>query len=155
MKKPITRISFGLFLGSFWMKLKDVPIFLKRVVYTLRHGYPSQATWEIYEWHRCVMLETLSEFRKNLNGYPASYDDEDSSPEEQYAKWAQLLTRCVTIWMLWAKIVMTILLRISKRTTSREQKRKTSFLRYFLNITSTCGIKFSQVFLRYKFEFWP
>lgn len=91
MKKPITRISFGLFLGSFWMKLKDVPIFLKRVVYTLRHGYPPQATWEIYEWHRCVMLETLSEFRKNLNGYPASYDDEDSSPEEQYAKWGAII----------------------------------------------------------------
>lgn len=91
MKKPITRISFGLFLGSFWMKLKDVPIFLKRVVYTLRHGYPPQATWEIYEWHRCVMLETLSEFRKNLNGYPASYDNEDSSPEEQYAKWGAII----------------------------------------------------------------
>lgn len=91
MKKSITRISFGLFLGSFWMKLKDVPIFLKRVVYTLRHGYPPQATWEIYEWHRCVMLETLSEFRKNLNGYPASYDDEDSSPEEQYAKWGAII----------------------------------------------------------------
>lgn len=91
MKKPITRISFGLFLGSFWMKLKDVPIFLKRVVYTLRHGYPPQATWEIYEWHRRVMLETLSEFRKNLNGYPASYDDEDSSPEEQYAKWGAII----------------------------------------------------------------
>ena len=91
MKKPITRISFGLFLGSFWMKLKDVPIFLKRVVYTLRHGYPPQATWEIYEWHRCVMLETLSEFRKNLNGYPASYDDEDSSPEEQYDKWGAII----------------------------------------------------------------
>lgn len=91
MKKPITRISFGLFLGSFWMKLKDVPIFLKRVIYTLRHGYPPQATWEIYEWHRCVMLETLSEFRKNLNGYPASYDDEDSSPEEQYDKWGAII----------------------------------------------------------------
>lgn len=91
MKKPITRISFGLFLGSFWMKLKDVPIFLKRVVYTLRHGYPPQATWEIYEWHRRVMLETLSEFRKNLNGYPASYDDEDGSPEEQYAKWGAII----------------------------------------------------------------
>lgn len=91
MKKPITRISFGLFLGSFWMKLKDVPIFLKRVIYTLRHGYPPQATWEIYEWHRRVMFETLSEFRKNLNGYPASYDDEDSSPEEQYDKWGAII----------------------------------------------------------------
>ena len=91
MKKPITRISFGLFLGSFWRKLKDIPIFLKRVVYTLRHGYPPQATWEIYEWHRRVMLETLSEFRKNLNGYPAFYDDDDSSPEEQYDKWGAII----------------------------------------------------------------
>ena len=91
MEKPITRISFGLFLGSFWTKLKDIPIFLKRVVYTLRHGYPPQATWEIYEWHRRVMLETLSEFRKNLNGYPASFYDEDSSPEEQYDKWGAII----------------------------------------------------------------
>lgn len=89
MEKPITRISFGLFLGSFWMKLKDIPIFLKRVVYTLRHGYPPQATWEIYEWHRRVMLETLSEFRKNLNGYPVF--DENASPEEQYAKWGAII----------------------------------------------------------------
>ena len=89
MKKPITRISFGLFLGSFWMKLKDIPIFLKRVVYTLRHGYPPQATWEIYEWHRRVMLETLSEFRKNLNGYPIF--DENASPEEQYDKWGAII----------------------------------------------------------------
>ena len=89
MEKPITRISFGLFLGSFWMKLKDIPIFLKRVVYTLRHGYPPQATWEIYEWHRRVMLETLSEFRKNLNGYPVL--DENASPEEQYDKWGAII----------------------------------------------------------------
>lgn len=89
MEKPITRISFGLFLGSFWMKLKDIPIFLKRVVYTLRHGYPPQATWEIYEWHRRVMLETLSEFRKNLNGYPVF--DENASPEEQYDRWGAII----------------------------------------------------------------
>ena len=89
MEKPITRISFGLFLGSFWMKIKDIPIFLKRVVYTLRHGYPPQATWEIYEWHRRVMLETLSEFRKNLNGYPVL--DENASPEEQYDKWGAII----------------------------------------------------------------
>ena len=89
MEKPITRISFGLFLGSFWMKMKDVPIFLKRVVYTLRHGYPPQATWEIYEWHRRVMLETLSKFRKNLNGYPVF--DENASSEEQYDKWGAII----------------------------------------------------------------
>lgn len=89
MEKPITRISFGLFLGSFWRKLKDIPIFLKRVVYTLRHGYPPQATWEIYEWHRRVMLETLSEFRKNLNGYPIF--DENASPEEQYDRWGAII----------------------------------------------------------------
>ena len=89
MEKPITRISFGLFLGSFWTKLKDIPIFLKRVVYTLRHGYPPQATWEIYEWHRRVMLETLSEFRKNLNGYPVF--DENASPEEQYDRWGAII----------------------------------------------------------------
>ena len=89
MEKPITRISFGLFLGSFWTKLKDIPIFLKRVVYTLRHGYPPQATWEIYEWHRRVMLETLSEFRKNLNGYP--FFDENASPEEQYDRWGAII----------------------------------------------------------------
>lgn len=89
MEKPITRISFGLFLGSFWMKIKDIPIFLKRVVYTLRHGYPPQATWEIYEWHRRVMLETLSEFRKNLNGYPVF--DENASSEEQYDKWGAII----------------------------------------------------------------
>lgn len=89
MEKPITRISFGLFLGSFWRKLKDIPIFLKRVVYTLRHGYPPQATWEIYEWHRRVMLETLSEFRKNLNGYPVF--DENASPEEQYDRWGAII----------------------------------------------------------------
>lgn len=91
MRKPITRISFGLFLGSFWMKLKDIPIFLKRVVYTLRHGYPPQATWEIYEWHRRVMLETLSEFRKNLHGYPYLFDNEDASPEEQYDRWGAII----------------------------------------------------------------
>lgn len=91
MRKPITRISFGLFLGSFWMKLKDIPIFLKRVIYTLRHGYPPQATWEIYEWHRRVMLETLSEFRKNLHGYPYLFDNEDASPEEQYDRWGAII----------------------------------------------------------------
>lgn len=91
MGKPITRISFGLFLGSFWMKLKDIPIFLNRVIYTLRHGYPPQATWEIYEWHRRVMLETLSEFRKNFHGYPCLFDNEDASPEEQYDRWGAII----------------------------------------------------------------
>ena len=89
MKRPITRISWGLFCGSFWMKLKDIPIFFQRIWYTLRHGYPPQATWEMCEWHRRVMLETLSEFRKNLNGYPVL--DENASPEEQYAKWGAII----------------------------------------------------------------
>ncbi len=92
MKRPITRISWGLFYGSFWMKLRDVPIFFKRIWYTLRHGYPPQATWEIFEWHRRVMLEVLAQYRKQMHGWPEYIPTGDGDCRQvSFEEWGEIL----------------------------------------------------------------
>lgn len=92
MKRPITRISWGLFCGSFWMKLKDIPIFFQRIWYTLRHGYPPQATWEMYEWHRRVMLEVLAQYRNQMHGWPEYIPTEDGNCRQvSFEEWGDII----------------------------------------------------------------
>lgn len=58
----MNKISSGLFgfTGlNWWRNIGDIPIFLKRLCFTLKHGYAPQAQWETFSWFIVVMREVL------------------------------------------------------------------------------------------------
>ena len=74
----INKLSFGLFMfhgKSWWSNLKDIPIFIKRIFFVLKHGYSPVAQWEIYGWFMSVMKEILTNYRYNRMGSPVVIDN--------------------------------------------------------------------------------
>lgn len=67
------KLSWGLFMfhgKDWWRNLKDIPIFIKRIFFTLKHGYSPVAQWETFEWFIAVMREILINYRDNRMGTP-------------------------------------------------------------------------------------
>ena len=74
----INKLSFGLFMfhgKSWWRNLKDIPIFIKRIFFTLKHGYSPVAQWETFSWFISVMREILVNYRNNRMGTPVVIPD--------------------------------------------------------------------------------
>ena len=74
----INKLSFGLFMfhgKSWWRNLKDIPIFIKRIFFTLKHGYSPVAQWETFSWFITVMREILVNYRDNRMGTPVVIPD--------------------------------------------------------------------------------
>ena len=72
------KLSFGLFMfhgKSWWRNLKDIPIFIKRIFFVLKHGYSPAAQWETFEWFIAVMREILINYRDNRTGTPVVIPD--------------------------------------------------------------------------------
>lgn len=71
--KSINNLTFSLFdyPKRFWYhNIKDIPIFIKRIFFTLKHGYSPVAQWETFEWFIVVMREILINYRDNRTGTP-------------------------------------------------------------------------------------
>ena len=69
----INKLSWGLFMfhgKDWWRNLKDIPIFIKRIFFTLKHGYSPVAQWETFSWFISVMREILINYRDNRTGTP-------------------------------------------------------------------------------------
>lgn len=76
--KNINNLTFGLFEYSkrFWCyNLKDIPIFIQRIFFTLKHGYSPVAQWETFCWFIAVMREILINYRDNRTGTPVVIPD--------------------------------------------------------------------------------
>lgn len=74
----INKLSFGLFMfhgKSWWRNLKNIPIFIKRIFFTLKHGYSPVAQWETFGWFITVMREILVNYRDNRTGTPVVISD--------------------------------------------------------------------------------
>ncbi len=72
------KLSWGLFIfhgKDWWRNLKDIPIFIKRIFFTLKHGYSPVAQWETFEWFIAVMREILINYRDNRMGTPVVIPD--------------------------------------------------------------------------------
>ena len=72
------KLSWGLFMfrgKNWWRNLKDIPIFIKRIFFTLRHGYSPVAQFETFEWFMDVMKEILTNYRYNRMGSPVVIDN--------------------------------------------------------------------------------
>ena len=86
----VNKLSSGLFMfrgKNWWCNLKDIPIFIKRIFFTLKHGYSPVAKWEMPGWFMSVMKELLTNLRYNRYGTPiiisnGNYDEN----EEAYNK---------------------------------------------------------------------
>ena len=73
----INKLSFGLFMfhGKSWRRnLKDIPIFIKRIFFVLKHGYSPVANWETFQWFIDVMREILTNYRHFRSGTPDIID---------------------------------------------------------------------------------
>ena len=85
----INKLSFGLFMfhgKDWWRNLKDIPIFIKRIFFTLKHGYSPVAQWETFSWFISVMREILVNYRDNRMGTPVvipGYHTDDSISENK------------------------------------------------------------------------
>lgn len=85
--KNINNITFGLFAypKQVWYRnLKDIPIFFKRIFFTLKHGYSPAAQWETFGWFIAVMHEILTSYRNNRCGTPVvipGYDIDNLASE--------------------------------------------------------------------------
>ena len=72
------KLSWGLFMfhgKDWWRNLKDIPIFIKRIFFTLKHGYSPVAQWETFSWFISVMREILINYRDNRMGTPVVIPD--------------------------------------------------------------------------------
>ena len=72
------KLSWGLFMfhgKDWWRNLKDIPIFIKRIFFTLKHGYSPVAQWETFGWFITVMREILVNYRNNRMGTPVVIPD--------------------------------------------------------------------------------
>ena len=72
------KLSWGLFMlrgKNWWRNLKDIPIFIQRIFFTLKHGYSPAAQWETFEWFIAVMREILINYRDNRMGTPVVIPD--------------------------------------------------------------------------------
>lgn len=75
------KLSWGLFMlrgKNWWRNLKDIPIFIQRIFFTLKHGYSPAAQWETFEWFIAVMREILINYRDNRMGTPVVIPDYDA-----------------------------------------------------------------------------
>ena len=71
------KLSWRLFMfhgKSWWRNLKDIPIFIKRIFFVLKHGYSPVAQWETFQWFIDVMLEILTNYRHFRSGTPDIID---------------------------------------------------------------------------------
>lgn len=72
------KLFWGLFMfrgKNWWRNLKEIPIFIKRIFFTLKHGYSPVAQFETFEWFITVMREILINYRDNRTGTPVVIPD--------------------------------------------------------------------------------
>ena len=72
------KLSCGLFMfrgKNWWRNLRDISIFIKRIFFTLKHGYSPVAQFETFEWFMDVMKEILTTYRYHRMGSPVVIDN--------------------------------------------------------------------------------
>lgn len=92
------KLTCGLFMyrgKNFWRNIKDIPIFFKRIIFVLKHGYFPVALWELDEYFIDIMKEILEWYRDDDHGIPIFSMEE--SYEWNKAKWDSILNRMIEL----------------------------------------------------------
>lgn len=132
--KGFHNLSAGLFgyCGWRWYKnIGDFWILIKRVFFTLKHGYAPQALWETDSWFIGVMREILTDYRNNRS-FVGFFDFETGTEEENERKTNELLDH-----MIGLLDKMEINYIYDKKTMKESDKARTEFFtlfcKYFYN----------------------
>ena len=86
--KGFHNLSAGLFgyRGKYWFKnIRDLGILIKRVFFTLHHGYSPQALWKTDGWFIGVMREILTNYKDN-RVFTGFFFNKGLNEEEDIAK---------------------------------------------------------------------
>lgn len=97
--KGFHNLSAGLFgyRGWRWYKnIGDFWILIKRVFFTLKHGYAPQALWETDGWFIGVMREILTNYRDNRI-FVGVFESETKTAEENEQKTNEMLDRMIKL----------------------------------------------------------
>lgn len=97
--KGFHNLSAGLFgyRGWCWYKnIGDFWILIKRVFFTLKHGYAPQALWETDGWFIGVMREILTNYRDNRI-FVGVFKSETETAEENEQKTNEMLDRMIKL----------------------------------------------------------
>ena len=97
--KGFHNLSAGLFGYRGWRWYKNVGdfwILIKRVFFTLNHGYAPQALWETDGWFIGVMREILTNYRNNRI-FIGFFDCETKTEEENERKTNELFDHMIRL----------------------------------------------------------
>ena len=132
--KGFHNLSAGLFGYRGWRWYKNVGdfwILIKRVFFTLKHGYAPQALWETDGWFIGIMREILTDYRNNRS-FVGFFDHKTKTEEENKRKTNELLDRMIG---LLDKMELDYI--CNEKTMKESNKARTEFFtlfcKYFYN----------------------
>lgn len=128
------KLSCGLFMFHgihWWRNLRDIPIFVERIFFVLKHGYSPVAKWETFEWFIDVMREILINYRYNRVGTSGviEYRDDDLWNDENEEAYNKILDEMIEL------------------LNKMEE-------RYYLPEDNEAKDRFFELFSKYFYTFW-
>lgn len=130
------KLSCGLFMfrgSQWWRNFKDIPIFVDRIFFTLKHGYSPVAQFETSQWFMDVMKEILINYRNNRVGSPIVLGDywDDEKLEENEDAYNKILDRMIELLYLMDENNKIYNPRDWKGTYEKVESAKNEFFRLF------------------------
>ena len=130
------KLSCGLFMfrgSQWWRNFKDIPIFVDRIFFTLKHGYSPVAQFETSQWFMDVMKEILINYRNNRVGSPIVLGDywDDEKLEENEDAYNKILDRMIELLDLMDENNKIYNPRDWKGTYEKVESAKNEFFKLF------------------------
>ena len=144
------KLSCGLFMfhgTSWWRNLRDIPIFVERIFFVLKHGYSPVAQWDTFEWFIDVMREILTNYRYNRVGTSSvvEYRDDDSWSDENEEAYNKILDEMIEL-----------LDKMEERyylSENIEDLKKIDYTEMY-NKQNEAKDRFFELFSKYFYTFW-
>ena len=144
------KLSCGLFMFhgiSWWRNLRDIPIFVERIFFVLKHGYSPVAQWDTFEWFIDVMREILTNYRYNRVGTSGvvEYRDDDSWSDENEEAYNKILDEMIEL-----------LDKMEERyylSENIEDLKKIDYTEMY-NKQNEAKDRFFELFSKYFYTFW-
>lgn len=144
------KLSCGLFMfhgTSWWRNLRDIPIFVERIFFVLKHGYSPVAQWDTFEWFIDVMREILTNYRYNRVGTSGvvEYRDDDSWSDENEEAYNKILDEMIEV-----------LDKMEERyylSENIEDLKKIDYTEMY-NKQNEAKDRFFELFSKYFYTFW-
>lgn len=144
------KLSCGLFMfhgTSWWRNLRDIPIFVERIFFVLKHGYSPVAQWDTFEWFIDVMREILTNYRYNRVGTSGvvEYRDDDSWSDENEEAYNKIIDEMIEL-----------LDKMEERyylSENIEDIKKIDYIEMY-NKQNEAKDRFFELFSKYFYTFW-